>query len=346
MGVVLAIGTMKGAWFAHRNGSAWKTDGPSLKGWQVNTFGRRPDGTYLLTTGSSWYGAAIHRSHDLRDWSQIVAGPAYEEGGDRKLEQIWTLTEADGSLYAGVAEAGLFRSGDLGETWEPVPGFNDHPTRPRWEPGLGGLTAHRILVDSRDPSRMWVGVSAVGVFATEDGGSTWELRNRGIPAAGSPEDAEPDVGYCVHCLVADPDDAETIWRQDHMGVFRTSDGARTWERIEDGLPAGFGFPIGRDPVSGRLFLVPLESDEARLPVGGRLGVYTSDDRGDSWRLAGGLDGPGYDGVLRDAMAVDGLGGVYVGTTSGRIAYSADSGDTWAELPGTFPRILSVHAFVE
>lgn len=344
MSIVLAVGTMKGAWFARREASEWRLSGPFLKGWQVNTFGRTADGAYLLTTGSSWYGAAVHRSDDLDQWTQVVAGPAYEEDGP-KLDQIWTLAQANGTLLAGVAEAGLFRSEDGGATWTAVAGFNEHPTRPGWQPGLGGLAAHRILVDPNDPTHMWVGVSAVGVFETTDDGATWDLRNDGVPNA-SPNEEYPGIGYCVHCLVADPSDAETIWRQDHRGVFRTSNGGRNWERIETGLPAGFGFPIDRDPLTGRLFVVPLESDEFRLPVKGEFAVYASDDNGDSWFRAGSSPRSGYDGVLRDAMAIDGAGGVYVGSTSGRVAFSSDSGDHWDEIDETFPRILSLHAFTD
>lgn len=345
MGVGLAVGTLKGAWIARsEDRSEWTVEGPMLKGWPVTTFGQAPDGTYLLGTGSSWYGAAIHRSEDFAQWEQVVDGPAYPEETGRKLEQIWTITAVGDAVFAGVAEAGLFRSDDNGASWQPVDGFNNHPTRPGWQPGLGGLAAHRILFDRRDPNRMWVGVSAVGVFATTDGGGTWELRNDGIPNA-APDENYPGIGYCVHCIAHDPGDPDTIWRQDHMGVFRSTDAGRTWLRIEDGLPAGFGFPIGRDAETGRLFVAPLESDEFRVPVGGEFSVYASDDGGDSWSRAGGWSRPGYDGVLRDAMATDGSGGVYVGTTAGRVAASSDAGATWNELGMTFPRISSLHAFV-
>ncbi len=91
-------------------------------------------------------------------------------------------------------------------------------------------------------------------------------------------------------------------------------------------------------------MVPLESDEFRLPVDGEFGVYASDDGGDSWQLAGAWQRPGFDGVLRDAMGVDGGGGVYVGSTAGRVAVSGDAGTTWRELDVTFPRITSLHAF--
>jgi photosystem II stability/assembly factor-like uncharacterized protein len=226
-----------------------------------------------------------------------------------------------------------------------VTALNDHETRPGWQPGFGGLAAHRILVDPAAPERMWVGISAVGVFRTEDGGASWSLRNTGVPAAGA-DDEYPDIGFCVHGLVADPASPDTIWRQDHMGVFRTTDGGDVWDRIEECLPAGFGFAIDRDPATGRLFVAPLEGAEFRAPVGGSFHVFGSDDGGESWRPTGEAAPPAYDAVLRDAMTVDGgdPGGVYVGTSSGRIRWSADNGDSWSELEQVFPRILSLHAF--
>lgn len=93
MSVVVAVGTMKGAFFlrADEARSEWQLHGPAHKGWIVNTFGRAPDGAYLLATGSTWYGAAVHRSSDLEEWEQVVDGPAY--GEERKLNQIWTLQD-------------------------------------------------------------------------------------------------------------------------------------------------------------------------------------------------------------------------------------------------------------
>lgn len=345
MGHVLVIGTIKGAWVARSDDrSTWQLSEPLLKGWEVNTFGRAPDGTWLATTGSSWYGAAVHRSEDLATWSQVVDGPSYSGAGEeRKLERIWTIAAAGGVLYAGVAEAGLFRSETGGTSWSPVAGFNEHPTRPGWQPGFGGLAAHRILVDPADHQRMWVGASAVGVFRTENGGDDWMLVNEGVEQAAQ-SDEYPDIGFCVHGLVAHPDDPDLIWRQDHMGVYRTRNGGDSWEHIENGLPARFGFAIARDPVSGRLFTAPLEADEFRSPVGGRFAVYHSDDDGDTWREAEGSARPGWDLVLRDAISVDGLGGVYIGSSAGSVSWSTDSGDTWATLDTVFPRVLSIHAF--
>jgi photosystem II stability/assembly factor-like uncharacterized protein len=345
MAVVIGIGTLKGAWFARSDDRrTWELDGPHLKGWEVSTFGRAPGGDHLLGTGSSWFGGAVHRSSDLSRWEQIVDGPAYGEESGRKMDRVWTLATVGDRVYAGVAEAGLFASDDDGTSWAPVAALNDHESAGAWQPGFGGLCAHRILADPDDPARVWVGISAVGVFASEDRGASWELRNAGLPQVAPTEGF--DIGYCVHSIVADPSDADLIWRQDHSGVFRTSDGGRSWERIQNGIPgSGFGFPIVRDAASGSLFVVPLEADQYRAPVDGLLRVYRSTDGGDSWHATGpGLpDHPVHTGVLRDAMDVDGLdtGGVYFGTTGGEVWISPDTGESWERLPATFPRITSI-----
>ena len=338
----IGIGTIKGAFFLRGSGTTWDVEGPTFKGWAVTTFGRSPSGDHLLAVGSNWFGAAIHRSPDLADWEQIVDGPAWPEGAARKLNNVWTIVTSGDALYAAVDEAGLFRSDDDGASWSPVEAFNEHATRSGWQPGFGGLAAHRLLIDPTNDQRMWLGVSAVGVFRTEDGGTSWDLVNQGVTKP-APDDDGDQIGYCVHCLVADPDDPETIWRQEHTGVYRSTDGGDSWDRIEEGLPARFGFPIGRDGASGSLFVVPLESDEHRMPVGGEFRVYRSTDGGASWHVSG--DGhpeqPMYAGVLRDAMATDGAGSVFVGSTAGTVHLSTDAGDHWMMLPDVLPRILSV-----
>lgn len=336
----LAIGTEKGAYLL-RGEKEFEVEGPLFPGWKVTAFGRAPDGTYLAALGSNWFGPSVHRSPDLVEWEQVAAGPAHPEGSDRKLNQIWTFTAHQGVVYAGVDDAGLFRSADNGLTWDPVPSLNEHPTRKSWFPGAGGMCAHHVL---HDGERMWVGISAVGVFRSDDGGETFERFDEGVTPTVTPDDDETDTsGWCVHGLVADPTDPNRIWRQDHMGVYRTSNGGDFWERIEEGLPARFGFAIGRDHASGTLFVVPLESDENRLPVKGRLAAYRSDDDGDSWEVAGAgwPTTPHFTGVLRKAMSVDQTGGVAIGTTGGTIYSSSNTGKSWNALPFAFPRVLAV-----
>ena len=335
----LAVGTAKGGWLLRSDDrSGWTVEGPMFPGWEVTAFGRAADGTHLAATGSGWFGPGIHRSEDLVTWTQVEKGPDYGDSGPA-LQQIWTFTTGpDSRIWCGVAEAGVFTSDDHGMTWQPLEAFNGHPTRHAWEPGAGGMCAHRILLDGQ---RMWVGASAVGVFRSDDGGATIDPVNEGI--AGAVPGGPPGIGFCVHGLVADPDQPERIWRQDHTGVYRTEDGGGSWQRIEEGLPAAFGFPIVRDAASGALFVVPLTADQNRTQVDGRFAAWRSTDGGDSWHRSGTgwPEDPSWTSVLRGAMTTDGDGGVYLGTTAGQVWATADAGDTWQRLPGTYPRIAAV-----
>lgn len=346
----LLVGTVKGGfWFSSRDREAWTLDGPFFAGWKVTAGLRLADGRYLIGVASDIYGPALQVSEDGEAWTQIKAGPSYANGGDSKLRQIWTLEEHGDAIYAGVQDAGLFVSRDGAATWEPVLGLNEHETRPAWVPGAGGLCAHALLFDRSNPERMWVGISAVGVFRTEDGGATWVPKNEGVRTVLA-DKTHKDIGRCVHGLAQHPDDPDVIYRQDHSGMYRTSDGGDQWEKNETGLPAAFGFPISIDDSSKALFVAPQQSDQFRIPVDNRLQVYRSTDGGDSWHGASnGLpDANTFGTVLRGAMSVDGMdpGGVYFGTTSGGVYATADLGDHWTQLPASLPRVLHVSAWVD
>ncbi|HEY5564742.1 MAG TPA: exo-alpha-sialidase [Rhodothermia bacterium] len=342
----LVVGTIKGAFVFTSDASRreWKLAREIFPGWTVTAIARTRSGRYLAGTGSFVYGATVQSSRDLEHWEQAPQSPAFLEGSDRRLDQIWCFNASGERIYSGVSEAGLFFSDDDGDHWSPVDGLNEHETRSDWVPGFGGLCAHAVLVDRNNPKRLWCGISAVGVFRSDDGGGTWTPKNEGVTPA--VPDALHGIGRCVHGLAIDPQNADRIFRQDHMGMYRTFDGADSWEKVETGLPSGFGFPIRRDDRTGTLFVFPQESGEYRMPPGRTFQVYRSRSDGDSWEPAG--SGPSsYAGVLRGAMAVDSLApcGVYVGTTSGTVHISPDAGDSWIILPFTLPRVLCVESFV-
>ncbi len=330
----IAIGTAKGGWLLDEDLTVRAAVFP---GWKVPAWGRTPNGDTLASLASNWFGASLQRSSDLETWEPITDGPTYDNG--RNLNQIWTLTTEGNTIYAGVDEAGLFRSTDDGATWSGVAALNDRAALGRWMPGLGGLCAHHVLTHE---NRITVGISAVGVFRSDDAGASFKKADAGVTSAVEASE-DYDEGHCVHSIVAHPRDPNRIWRQDHSGVYRTSDGGEHWTRIETGLPARFGFPIGRDPATGRLFVVPMESDANRVSAEGRFRVFTSDDEGDTWRVSGTgwSDTPSYDTVLRNALATDDAGRVVVGTTGGNVWITTDSGDHWELAEFQFPRILSV-----
>ncbi|MEM8932971.1 MAG: exo-alpha-sialidase [Acidobacteriota bacterium] len=355
--VLVMIGTRKGAFFlwSDRERQTWRVDGPLLKGWDVSCLevDRRGEPTLYAGVGHYVYGATIHRSTDWgATWTQLEARPTYAEGSGATLERIWSITPGRPTepdvLYAGIADAGLFRSTDHGESWQGFDGLNQHATRSSWGPGAGGLCCHTVLLDPDNLDRLWVGISAVGAFRSDDGGATWQLKTDGLSIV-SPSEEHAGVGSCVHRMVLDPEQPDHLFQQNHQGVYRSTDGGDRWQAIETGLPSRFGFPMVMHPRDGRtLYTVPLESDEYRMAIDGRLAVYRTRDAGDSWSACrDGLPEHCYQGVLRGAMSVDTLDpcGVYLGTTGGEVYWSADEGDTWQAIPCRLPRIGSVTAVV-
>ena len=351
--LLVLLGTKKGAFILE--GDAARRDfivrGPLCEGWPIQDVNVDPSsGAILAAGGSAWYGPAVWRSDDLgATWSHSSEGLTYGPDGP-KIRTVWNVTPGLDGLYAGVEPAGLFRSTDGGATWSHVEGLTNHPTREGWQPGNGGLCLHTILAHPSDPRRMWVGISAVGCFATEDGGATWEARNQGVRVDYLP-DPYPVTGQCVHKMVLAAGSGERLFQQNHCGTYRSDDAGRTWVCLDEGLPSTFGFPMvasPRDPDT--VFTVPLNGDDrGRYVPGAAMAVWSTRDAGGSWTaLREGLpQDHAYLGVLREAMARDNLDpfGLYVGTSTGQLFASADEGASWRLVADYLPPIWAVETVV-
>lgn len=374
-GMTVLIGTTKGAFVltGDRAVAGWRVSGPHCGGWPINhVLGDPASGTLWAGGGGDWHGAGVWRSDDagatwrltrltrgtMDDWAatdpDFAAMIGWTPGdlpfGDA-FAQVWSLGLHHGRLYAGTKPARLLCSADGGESFAEVEGLTRHPSAGSWTPGAAGLVLHTILGDPADDRKLWTGISAAGVFATEDGGATWERRNR-LSNAGAcghhdhpaaPRDGE--VGHCVHNMARAVDG--TLYQQNHHGVWRSADGGRSWEDITEGLPSTFGFPIAahpRDP--GTVWTLPLNGDIAgRFPPGAAAAVWRTRAGGQGWEpLRQGLPQEGcFFTVLRQAMSTDRRdpAGVYFGTNSGSVFASFDEGDVWHEIARHLPTILSV-----
>jgi len=353
--VRLLVGTKKGAFILDSDEGRrdWSVSGPLCEGWPVHDLIVEPgSGAILAAAGNPWYGPAIWRSEDGGStWTHSSAGLTYGDGAD-PIATVWSLaTTPDSGILAGVEPAGLFRSDDRGATWRHIEGLTNHPTRPTWGPGAGGLILHTIVPHPTDTDRTWVGISAVGVFETRDRGASWAARNVGVRAEFNPEDRFPETGQCVHKFAMAAGEPETLYQRNHCGVYRSDDGSETWQEITGDLPSDFGFSMvahPRDPDT--CWIIPLtQADQGRYMPDAHAAVWRTHDRGGSWvRADAGL--PTHDAylsVLREAMARDTLDpvGITFGTSTGQLWHSSDEGESWRMITDTLPEIWGVEAVV-
>jgi len=342
-----------------------------------------PNRIYASQT-SGWFGQIIQRSDDGgKTWIQpgtppgeqktpdgmlkgesnkFVYNSSPEKGGKPltthqwydgtqhpwEFKRVWhiepSLTDPD-TVYAGVEDAALFRSTNGGQSWEELPGLRGHGTGPKWQPGAGGLCLHSVVLDAKDPKRMFIAISAAGAFRTDDSGKSWKPINRGLKSPYIP-DPNAEVGHCVHHIAAHKSRPNVLFMQKHWDVMRSDDAGDSWHEVSGNLPTDFGFVIdvhAHEPET--IYVVPIKSDGEHFPPEGKLRVYRSRTGGNEWEaLTKGLpQSDCYVNILRDAMAVDSLEscGVYFGTTGGQVYASRDAGDNWAPIVRDLPAVLSV-----
>ena len=333
-----------------------------LPGWEIyHVKGSPADPDRLYASQSTgWFGQLIQRSDDGGAMWETVGNqfpydgvPGTHQWYDGtphpwEFARVWhlepSLTDPD-TVLAGVEDAALFRSTDAGASWHELSGLRGHGSGPSWQPGAGGMCLHTVIVDPTNAQRIFVAISAAGVFRSDDGGETWRPANRGLHSEGIP-DGDAEVGHCVHRLAMHPSRPDVLYMQKHWDVMRSDDAGDSWQEISGDLPTDFGFAIdvhAHEPDT--VYVVPIKSDSEHFPPDGKLRVYRSRTGGHEWEpLTNGLpQAHCYVNVLRDAMAVDSLDtcGVYFGTTGGQVYASADAGDTWAPIVRDLPAVLSV-----
>jgi hypothetical protein len=363
-GVRVLVGTHKGAFIitSDEKRKKWKVSEPLFAGWDIyhlNGSTVNPNRLYA-SQSTGWFGQLIQRSDDGGEtWNPVDNKFVYDgtpgthlwyDGTQHPWEfkRVWqltpSLTEAD-TVYAGVEDAAMFRSTDGGQSWHELSALRSAQGH-LWQPGAGGMCLHTIILDSTNPQRIFIAISAAGAFRTEDGGQTWKPINQGLKTHGELSDPIPEVGYCVHNLAMHPSNPNVLFMQKHWDVMRSENCGDSWNEVSGNLPSDFGFPIAvhaHEPNT--IYVVPIKSDSEHFPPDGKLRVYRSRSGGNEWEaLTKGLpQSDCYVNILRSAMAVDKLDscGIYFGTTGGQVYASSDSGDSWMPIARNLPAVLSV-----
>lgn len=372
---VVFVGTRKGAWLYHSDGSrrAWRTNGPHFLGQIVQHLVLDPrDGKTLLAAAKTGHlGPTIFRSTDFgRTWREAKKPPAFAKPRDgdpnplpaRAVDHTFWLTPAHANeknvWYAGTSPQGLFRSEDGGVSWEPFSMINDDPQYRKWmgtvQDGTpDGPKMHSVIVDPRDPRHMYFGMSGGGVHETTNGGRTFVPLVDGMEVVeGFPKD---DVSvHDPHCVRMCPTDPDRLYQQNHCGIYRLDRPSKTWVRIGKAMPktvGDIGFPMvvhPRDEATCWVFPMDGSTVWPRTAVGGKPAAYVTRNGGKSWkRLDRGFPvKEAWWTVKRQAMCADAGDpvGLYAGTTSGELWATRNEGERWTRIAQHLPEIYSVEAW--
>jgi photosystem II stability/assembly factor-like uncharacterized protein len=179
-------------------------------------------------------------------WSETNVGlPALPFTSDLLIDRNDTRT-----LYA-ATEDGIYLSRESGETWNRI--------------GLRGKGIRVITQHPENGSILYAGTEDDGIYQSNDGGSSWVQKNRGLDHR------------TVYAIVIDHKEPEILYAGTHGGgVYRSHDGGDSWEQAADGLTT---------PDVHSLALLP--SDTSVLFAGTlNGGLFRTTNRGDSWEHNG------------------------------------------------------------
>ena len=352
----MLLGTRKGFIAYNFQNGNWKVENLSFEGIPVSIAYADPrNGNWWACLDHGHWGVKLHYSKDRgKTWVETTA-PAFPEGEEVKdgvpatTRYIWAMSQGGNKypskLWVGTDPGGLFVSEDGGKDFQLVESLWKHPTRKTgWFGGGRDLPGiHSIVVDPRDENHIYIGISCAGVFETTDAGRNWLIRNKGMRADFLP-DPNAETGHDPHLLVAAPTDPDTLWQQNHCGIFYSNDGAKNWQEVSQPEgPARFGFAIAvADDNSNQAWVDHANSDEDRTAVKGALCICRTDDGGKTWKdFRKGLHQENcFDIVYRHALASSG-DSLAFGTTTGNLFFSSDRGESWRVLNNYLPMVYSV-----
>jgi photosystem II stability/assembly factor-like uncharacterized protein len=261
-------------------------------------------------------------------------GPAATAGRIAAIDGVPGTPETPETVYVGGADGGVWRSRDGGTTWKPV---FDEQTQ-----SIGA-----IAVDPQQPKTVWVGTGESwtrnsvsigdGVYRSSDGGDSWE--HLGL-----------DKSERIARIVVDPRASAVVWvcatghlwsANEERGVYKTTDGGKSWKRVLSVDAATGCSDLAVDPQDSRILYAGMWQFR-RTPWsfrsgGAGSGLYKSTDGGETWRrLDQGLPA-GEKGRIAVAVAPSRAAVVYALVESKHTALyrSDDTGETWHEVNSSF-----------
>jgi photosystem II stability/assembly factor-like uncharacterized protein len=254
-------------------------------------------------------------------------GPAVMGG---RITAIDAVVSNPDMIYVGAASGGVWKSENAGGTWTPV--FDDQPT----------INIGSIAIQQSNPNVVWVGTGegnprnsvnmGGGIFKSIDGGLTW--KSMGL-----------EKTLNIHRIIIDPSNPDIVYagvigfpfgEHPERGVFKTTNGGQSWEKILYTNEKSGVAEMVMDPTNPGKLLVAMWQHR-RTPWdftsgGPGSGLYLTYDGGKTWKKKGESDGlpKGDFGRLGLAISRSSPNKIYalVEATKNGLYRSDDGGEKW------------------
>jgi photosystem II stability/assembly factor-like uncharacterized protein len=297
----------------------------------------------LLFAGAHGRGGLFRSDDGGHTWVERMHGMRHHH-----VFTIAVQHRADATLlYAGVEPPGLYRSLDLGDTWELLPALTDVPGTDKWTfpPPPHMAHAKNVSWHPSEPDTLYVCVEQGALLKSDDGGRTF--------AEIASYEADTDKWYRdTHRVIVAPHDPRRLYMTTGEGLYMSADRGRTWEHLQTRHDrVGYPDALYLDPdIEGVVYLGGAGDSPATWEQG-RIGsanaaVIRSEDGGYTWKeLDVGLPKPVHGNI--EAVAFHSYPGglqIFAGTAIGDVFVSEDRGDSWSLLATGLPPISKVHHY--
>lgn len=272
-------------------------------------------GIYKSTDGGGTWARKVSGINDKETWS-ITMDP-----NDNRV------------LWAGTNAGEIYKTADAAETWTKKKDISGDITNPT------SNTIYCVEIDPFDSDRILAGSRHGYLFRSEDGGGTWETlyKDKGLMAEGVISDItyDPKNQGVVYLTTGFFD----VWDYIGNGIYKSTDGGKTWQKLENGLQGKSQFgDLVIDPAdSNVLYAANGMEDNPGMGVTGEAQshLYRSEDAGESWELIDiGSQTQIHHTLTAVAVHPENSDKLYVMAGSEVFFTSTDRGNTWTVHKGT------------
>ncbi|MBK7408072.1 MAG: hypothetical protein IPJ40_08410 [Saprospirales bacterium] len=278
-------------------GEAWKALGPKNFGGRTLCLAFHPNNPDILFAGSAGGGLWKTETAGIgaEAWTYIPTGFPVLGVGAIAIDptdpdvlyigtgEVYNYTAANPGVVSrftrGTYGIGILKTTDGGATWTKS---LDWP--------LEELTGVQDILINPENTQTVYAATTEGLFRTYNGGQTWEnIHPKSMAVDLHMHLTDTSLLWVTHGNNMSPD----------RGVYRTQDGGQTFELLSNGIPTNY---TGKTLLA----LCPSKPDQLYASVadsGNGLGLYVSDDKGDSWHLVNATDVPKYQGWYSHDLAV-------------------------------------------